>query len=296
MPFVGELSALAAAALWAMSSFLIAAISSKIGSIQTNIGRMMVAMIFFLVAIRVCHLSLSLSSAQMTYLVFSAVVGIVLGDTFLFKAFQQIGARISMLIMSISPAIAALLAYIFLGETLSLFGIIGMVVTLIGITIVVSEKRQPGPAQPRVTGIGMFCAFVGALGQGGGIVLVKFAFLEGQINGMVAAFIRIVVAVLLLIPMTIFLKQCHNPLPILWQEKKIALFLVIVAFFGTFLGITLSLFAVAYAKVGIASTLIATSPVLMLPMGKIASKERLSWKAIGGAFLAVGGVAILFLI
>ena len=67
------------------------------------------------------------------------------------------------------------------------------------------------------------------------------------------------------------------------------------AFFGAFLGITLSLFAVKYAAAGVASILMATSPVLMLPMVKFAYHEQLSWKAISGAMLAVGGVALLFL-
>ncbi|PIE32884.1 EamA family transporter [candidate division KSB3 bacterium] len=297
MPFLGEFSALATAALWATSSFLIASVAAKVGSVQANIGRMFVSLVFFLIAIYVFHLPLDLSAKQFTFLVLSALVGIVFGDTFLFKAFQQVGARVSMLIMSIAPAIAAILAYIFLGETLSWFGIFGILITLLGIAIVVLEKKSTGCDRfGRVTTSGLICAFFGALGQGGGVVLVKVAFLDGPINGIVAAGIRIAAALLLFVPLMVPLKQFHNPLPIVRQGKKIILFLVISSFFGTFLGVTLSQLAVAYAKVGIASTLIATSPVLMLPIARIVFKEDLSWKASGGAFLAVGGVAILFLV
>jgi drug/metabolite transporter (DMT)-like permease len=67
------------------------------------------------------------------------------------------------------------------------------------------------------------------------------------------------------------------------------------AFLGPYLGVTLSLVAISYTKVGIAATLMATVPIMMLPLVKYIQKEVLSWRAIVGAFAAVGGVAILFL-
>ena len=296
MPFIGELSALSAATLWAGSSMIIAALSSKIGPVQTNIGRMVVSMIFFVSTILLFKLPLALSSTQVWYLVLSAIVGIVFGDSFLFKAFQQIGARISMLIMALAPAIATLLAYIFLGEAPPRWGIIGIFLTLGGVALVVFERREPMSSRYTITKFGIMCGFLGALGQGGGIIFVKLAFLEGPIHGVVAAFIRISVAVMFLLPATALMQQhFRNPFPILRSNKRIAAYLLVTAFFGTYLGITLSLIAVAHTEVGVASTLIATSPVLMLPMVKIVYKETLSWKAVAGAFVAVSGVAILFL-
>ena len=296
MPFLGEISALITASLWAGSSLFIAGISSKIGSVQTNIGRMLVSLVFFLFSIFAFRLPLSINSKQMGYLVLSAVVGIVFGDTFLFKAFQLIGARVSMLIMSLSPAISAVLAYIFLGETLSLWGVAGIAVTLGGIALVVCERSAPVPGKERLSTFGILCAFLGAFGQGGGVIFTKLVFLEGPIHGVVASFLRISIALLFLLPAAMFVQKVPNPIPRLLQEKKISFYLLIVAFFGTFGGVTLSLIAVAYAKVAIASTLTFTSPVLMLPMVGIVYRERLSLKAICGAFISVAGVAILFLL
>ena len=296
MSFFGELCALITATVWAGTSILIAAVSSKIGSIQTNIGRMLLSTIFFVSSILVFRLPVTVSSKQLLYLGLSALVGIVFGDTFLFKAFHQIGARLSMLIMALSPAIGAGLAYIFLGETLSGWGVVGIVVTLCGIALVVLERSAPVPGGGRVTTFGLLCAFLGAFGQGTGVVFTKLVFLEGPINGIVATFLRISMALLFLLPMAIFVQRIPNPIPLLRREKRIFFFLLSIAFFGTFGGVTLSMLAVAYAKVGIASTLISTSPVLMLPMVKVVYRERLSWKAIGGACIAVTGVAMLFLL
>lgn len=294
MPFIGEFSALGAALLWAATSMIFAKVTVKIGSVQANISRMIVGIILFVISIIVFRLPLDLSRTQIQFLFLSAMLGLVFGDTFLFKAFQTIGARLSMLIMSLAPAIAAILAYLFLGETLSIWGIFGIFITLCGVSLVVFERTGPVPAYT-LTKIGVIYALLGALGQGSGLIFAKMAFAEGPIHGMVASCIRIASAVIVLLPLSLLSGRRVNPLNVLKQDRTIFIYLLTASVFGVYLGITLSLVAVAYAKVGIASTLIATSPVLMLPMVRFVHREPLSWKAVVGAFIAVTGVAILFL-
>ena len=64
--------------------------------------------------------------------------------------------------------------------------------------------------------------------------------------------------------------------------------------FGPFLGISFSLIAVKHTKVGIAATIMALVPILMLPLVRFIYEEKLTWRAIIGAFLAFVGVALLF--
>jgi len=295
MSFLGELSALSAAGLWAGTSLIFASVTAKISPVQVNINRMAFAVCLFFFSIFTLHIPIQLSRTQVVNLVLSGIVGLVFGDTFLFKAFQQIGARISMLIMSLAPAISAVLAYIFLQEFLSLWAIVGMIVTLGGIALVVLERTAPVTARYPITKIGLWCALLGALGQGGGVVLAKKAFMEGPIHGLVAALIRISAALIILIPAALATGRYPNPIKFFAHRRRILLLLVVGSVFGTYFGITLSLVAVACTKVGIASTLMATSPVMMLPLVRIVHKEILSWKAIVGACVAVGGVAMLFL-
>lgn len=295
MPFIGELSALLAATSWAATSMIYEAVTPKIGSVNANISRMLIGTVLFVVSIILFNIQISLSSTQVWNLVISALLGLVLGDTFLFKAFQQIGARISMLVMTLAPAIAAVLAYIFLGETLSFWGTFGILLTLCGIVIVVLERTDPIFARHKITKIGLLYPFLGAVGQGTGVIFVKMAFAEGPIHGFVAACLRISVAVLILLPPAAITGYYPNPIKMLTQNRRVFVYLLIGSVFGVYLGLTLSLVAVAYAKVGIASTLTASSPVVMLPLVRIVHKEILSWKAIVGAFVAVAGVAILFL-
>jgi len=97
-------------------------------------------------------IDIHISASQLRNLAISGIIGLVLGDTFLFKCYEIIGARLGMLVMSVAPAISALLAYLLLGEVLSAIAVFGMAVTLFGIALVVLERarnRKPLPAASR---------------------------------------------------------------------------------------------------------------------------------------------------
>jgi drug/metabolite transporter (DMT)-like permease len=293
--FTGELAALAAALLWSTSSFVFTEASIRIGSIQLNISRMILAALLLLVTFVVFGIDFSLSNQQVFYLTVSGLVGLSLGDTFLFKAFQSAGPRVSMLLMSFNPAIAAILAFFILNETLSAYSILGMGITLTGISIVILEKPVGENNKFRVTKLGIIYGFLAAAGQGTGLVFAKFAFSFGEIHPLIATFVRIVAAVVMMFPLAVIIKKYKNPFKLFYRDRKSLGLVALGSVIGPYLGITFSFIAVIYTKVGIASTLMATVPILMLPMSKFYYKEKLSWKAILGAFIAVTGVGILFL-
>ena len=267
----------------------------RIGSVQVNVARLVIAAVMLIATIVAANLSIRLSFGQYAYLSISGCIGLVFGDTFLFKSFHVNGARISMLIMSLAPAISAILAYIILGEMLSAWGIIGIIVTTAGIVLVVVSNQQSDYTKVKLTRIGLLYGFLGALGQGAGLVFARLAFVEGDINGFVATFVRIAASLIVLLPLTLMTGRIKDPVGVFRKDKRALMLTIGGAIFGPYLGITFSLIAIMYTKVGIAATLIATVPILMLPLVRIIYKERLSWHAVVGACVAVGGVAILFL-
>ena len=295
MPYLGELSALLTALLWSGSSLAFSAAVVRVGSVQVNVTRLIMACVLLGVTVIVMGFEVHLSGTQVINLCLSGLAGLVLGDSFLFKAYQEVGARISMLIMSIAPAMSALLAYTMLGESLSLLGIVGIAVTLSGIALVVAERSSPdGPTHPQRRS-GVVLAFLAALGQAVGLIFAKRAFLEADLNAMVATLVRIAFAVVVLLPIAAATRRYRNPVAVYSRDPGALGFTALGALFGPFLGITFSLLAVANTKVGIAATLMALPPIIMLPMVKVFLKEVLSWKAIVGAIVSVAGVAILFL-
>jgi drug/metabolite transporter (DMT)-like permease len=295
MSFLGELSALLTACLWSISAMLNTSASRRVGSYYVNSTRLVLAALFLLPTIFFLGLDVNLSRAQYVYLALSGVIGLTLGDTFLFKAFQEIGARISMLIMSAAPAIAALLAFGVLDETLSLLGVFGIVVTLIGIAVVVLDRSGNNSERTTITSRGLLLAFLAAIGQGTGLILAKLAFRESPVNGFVATEVRIVSALVFLLPMLYLSGRIRNPVQAFSKDKRALLFTSLGALLGSFLGISFSLIAIEHTKVGIAATIMAMVPILMLPLVRIFYKEKLAWRAIVGAFVAVIGVAMLFL-
>lgn len=294
MYLFGELFALLTAFLWSGSSIAFSAAARRIGSVQLNVDRLIFATIILFLTIVVLQIEYTVSSKQIIYLIISGIIGLVVGDSFLFRAYEQIGARYSMVIMATSPALTAILAFIFLGEVISILGIFGMLITLSGIFLVVSGKKEVN-AKYHLTASGIFNGFMGSLGQAGGLIFAKFAFEEGELHSFVATFIRIFSSTIILFCITLLIRKYKNPFKLYKENKKALTTTLAGTILGPYLGITFSLVAITYAKMGIAATLMSTMPILMLPLVKWVEKEKLTWRAISGAVLAVLGVAILFL-
>ncbi len=294
MPLIGEICGLLTAVCWSGSSLAFSAATLRVGPIRLNVTRLIFAAALLSVAVVMSGGDIHLSSSQFRNLIVSGIIGLVIGDTFLFKSYEIVGARMGMLIMSVAPAISALLAYFLLGEILTWIAVIGMIVTLLGIAIVVLERRETitGKRSRHVQGI--VFGFLAAAGQGAVLVLAKMAFNEGPINGFVATLVRIVSSTMVIWPLAWIAGKYDNAYSIYRKDRKALLLTLLGSFLGPFLGITLSLISVANTTVGIAATLMATVPILMLPLVKYIQKDHVSWRAILGATIAVAGVAILF--
>jgi len=253
------------------------------------------ASIIIIFIIAIFGISLTLTFNQVTNLVISAIFGLVLGDSFLFKSFQLIGARLGVIMMALVPVLSSVLAFFFLNEVISYLGMFGMLLTILGILIVVIEKNQNTDNNISTNKIGIFYGFLGALGQASGLIFAKFAFQGGDLNGFSASFIRLFSASLIILPLAATFRRYKNPVRIYSKDSYSRKVILIGTIFGPVLGITLSLVAIEYTKVGIASTLMATMPIIMLPISRFYFKEKLEWKAVIGAFVAVVGAAIIFL-
>lgn len=293
MNYIGEFSALLTAFLWSGTSLAFSSAAKKIGPFQLNIDRMILASAFLITTILIMGYSIQLTRLQYFYLVLSGVIGLIFGDSFLFKSFQLIGARISMLLMALSPGMSAILAFVFLDERITPLGLLGITITISGIALVVLEKGSD--SKFKISGLGILYGLLGAMGQAGGLIFAKFAFEEGHIAGFVATFIRIISSVIILLPVLLILKRYKNPYKIFYENKSAFGATLIGTILGPFLGITFSLIAIENTKVGIAATLMSTMPIIMLPMLKYIYKEKLSWRSTTGAIVAVIGVALIFL-
>lgn len=225
----------------------------------------------------------------------SGFVGLVLGDAFLFQAFIWIGPRLSMLMMSLAPVIATLVAWIFLGERLSVGEIGGIFLTLLGIAWVVLEGNHKNHHNNRDYVKGILFGFGAATGQALGLVLAKNG-LGGDFSPISGNLIRMLTAMILLWGITILQRQARNTIIKITTTPEALRFVIVGVITGPFLGVSLSLFAIQQTEIGIASTLMALPPIFLLPISFVYFKERFGWRVIAGTFVAIAGVALLFLV
>lgn len=306
MPYLGEISALITSLSFAFTATFFTFAGRLVGSGVVNRTRLLLGMGMLLLA----HLLLfgtlfpQATASQWLWLSLSGVIGLTLGDAFLFQAFLWIGARLSMLMMSLAPVLAALLAWLFLGETLTGGQIAGIILTIGGVAWVIAEQnglarhREPPTASqsphPNYK-LGLLFGLGAATGQAVGLILSKkglandFPALSGNVIRMLAASSSIWLYAL-------YRKQGRETAQ-QWRAHPRALPLILGgAIFGPLIGVSFSLLAVQKTEVGIASTLIALTPIFMLPIGAVVFKEKFGWQAIAGTVLAMVGVALLFLV
>ncbi len=292
----GELAALATAGCWTVSALAFTAAANRFGSLALNIIRLGMAFLFFIVlgwAARGLPLPTDATAHNWLWLGISGLVGFTLGDLCLFRAFVLMGPRLTMLMMSLVPMIAALTSWAALGEGMTARGIGGMALTIAGVAWVVLERRPAELNQPaRASTAGILLALGAAAGQAAGLVLSKIG-MEGY-DPFASTQIR-TTAGLAGFAVLFFVLRAWPRLASAVRNRAGMAYAALGACFGPFIGVSLSLMAVRYARVGVAATIMSIVPILIIPFMILIYKERVSVRAAAGAALAVAGVALLFL-
>jgi len=291
----GEIAALATAVCWSFTSIFFTVSGSRIGSVNVNRLRLLFAFVFLSISNYLIAGSLFAFDAgydRWFWLGFSGIVGFVLGDAALFEAFIVVGTRISMLLMSLVPIMSALFAWIFLGETLDIIEISAIVLTVGGIAWVVADKnRDKTWVKGKKLVWGITLGIGGALGQTFGLILSKKG-LEGGYPALSGNLIRVSVAVVVIWLITIIRGNAPKAFRSL-KDKKAFGVLTMGAMFGPFIGVWLSLVSIKYARIGVASTLMATVPILLIPLTHWIFKDKVTIGSVIGTIIAIAGVALL---
>ena len=294
---IGEIYALLAAVCWTVTAMSFESAGKKVGSLSVNLLRLVIALFFFSIygaAVRGHALPVDAGMFTWKWLGMSALIGFCIGDLCLFRAFVLVGSRISMLIMSAVPPITALFGLFVLNETLSSLAWLGMFLTVSGIVMAVTHrngnvgtdlKQAPKPVK------GLLYALGGAAGQALGLVLSKVGM--GSYDAVAATHIRVIVGTAGFAVIFTATRRWKTALQAL-RHRRAMNRILLGSFFGPFLGVSFSLAAVKYTDAGIASTIMAIVPVLIIPPAIIVFKEKVTLPEIGGACIAVLGVALMF--
>ena len=290
--YLGELAALIAALLWAVSSVVYSRVGLKIPPLQLNFYKGIIAIALIVVTLILQGMTFrDISWFNLVLLAFSGVIGIGLGDTAYFSALNSLGARRTLLLETASPPIGGLLAFLFIGETLSYLAWCGILLTGIGIAWVISERNPSNNLT--VSPMGIMWGILAAIAQALGAVISRFALINSDIDPLSSTLIRLIGG-LIIVALLLCFNRDRQPIKVT-QKQLISSFGIIAAAatMGTYLGIWLQQVSLKFAPTGIAQTFLATSPLFILPIVALQG-EKISWRAILGAIISLSGIALMF--
>ena len=295
--YLGELAALATAFCWSTTAIFFSYSGRRIGSHVVNRSRLIFALLFIALSHLVLEgtlFPLGVEPFRWGWLGVSSVLGLVLGDTFLFYAYVLIGPRLSMLMMSLVPIINTVAGRVLFQETISGFELGGILLAVAGVAWVVTEPRVEGTVvENKQYGRGLLAALAGALGQATNLIAAKYG-LVGDFPPVSATLIRLLVAVIVLWGLAALRGEAGATVR-KWRDRKSFWAMMGGTISGPFLGIWLSMVAVQLARLGIASTLMALPPVILIPVEYIVYRTRVSARGLVGTVVAIGGVALILL-
>lgn len=287
---LGGFAALISAGAWAFSSILFRKLGDEISPLGMNLGKCVIGTLYLGVVVFFVGIA-PVSSRAFLFLGASGLLGIACGDTFFFKALIYLGPRLTLLLETLGPAVTIVLAVIFLRERPSPLAWTGILLTLAGISWVLwedSSKEKNG--KDRIAGIKYAILFL--LCNSIGIILAKIGV--AAVPTLQATFIRLFWGLIGLSVWGYATGQIKKWL-VPFNNRGLLKFIFFAAFVAIFGGFWLSLLALKYIDVSIATILSSTTPLFILPMSAFILKEKISMHKIIGAVVAVAGVVLVFL-
>ena len=298
MTLIGELAALATSFFFALTSIIFTSTGRSVGSQVTNRIRLLFALVYLIILNTILFrepLPFSAESSRWMWLSLSGVIGLSLGDTFFFQSLTSLGPRLGSLLLSLAPIFGSVIAWVFFGETLTPLQITGIVLALAGIGWVVMSHEEPPDTPHGHTRRGVIFGVLAGFCQAMGLVLSKQGMF-GDFGPFQANAIRMLAAVLFIWIWTLIEGKAGATFTALREKPRVIGLIALGALVGPLLGVSASLLAVQHAEIGVASTLMALPPVIVLPISYFVFKEKIGWQAVAGTVLAIIGVAILFLV
>lgn len=304
MNYLGEFISIGVAFSWTATALLSEFGSKRLGNLTLNVLRMALALLFSVVLFWLIVGSPFPSIGSMEacgWMLLSGLVGYVIGDFCLFQCYIIIGSRYGQLFMTLAPLAAALMAWVTLGQQMVPMSIVAMFITLIGISISVLGRGEHHKVSLKLPLNGVLYAIGAALCQGIGLVLSKIGMDHYEPGAMPdwlipfsANFLRCVAGIIGF-SILLYFREGFTPLREALHDRKGMAVATATTIFGPFVGVGFSLMAVQYTSAGIASTLMALTPIIIILPSYWLFHQKITWRSVIGAVISVLGVSLFFL-
>jgi drug/metabolite transporter (DMT)-like permease len=292
---------------WTLGIFPFTEAARRIGSHSLNQFRLLLAMSFIAITgfIFYHEAFIAIFSSQYSkawlWLGISGIVGLTIGDFFAFEMFKILGARTGSVLTTFAPAAALITGGLLINERISVIGIFGIMLTILGVNFVSFGKREREKIPDLghgSTAYGIITGILAALCQGAGLVLAKKGLIEQgtlhQLEPIPANFIRLSCAAGSLLLFWLSrgkLKEIF--LPVIENRNNGLKFAVGGTFFGPTMGVSLSLYTITLLDPSVAQTIFSLVPAFAFLLSAAFYKDKITFQSILGLAIAISGVMIL---
>ena len=287
--------AIGAAAIWSMVALSATRIVRYFVSYNYNLLRLLGIIFFLFPYVYINWESIYFNQSIFSAIVLSSIIGIIIGDTFLFICLKRLGPRRQALLFSMQIPFTIILAEIFLQTLPSLIELIGCFLIFLGILIAIQfNKTIPDDDLENIQGnkyAGLFAGIGLALCQSIGIILMKPAL--QSTDPIVVSYLRVIVAAVIMFGSLFFIK--NNQLWERMKNLKKTFFSIFLGFMGMGVGMTMLIIALKNGNPGVISTLSSTMPIMIIPILWVVTKNYAGHLAVMGATLTCVGTGIIFL-
>jgi len=296
----GVFMGLLGAALFGFSNVVYKSQSNEIQPIAINTYKMWIALpvMAVLVLLLLYPTGFNVPLGAVPFLAASIIIGAGVGDLLYLTSQSRIGVSRAFPIAMTFPIITYFFSILILGEALLLTRLAGVILAILGISIITREQARQhqeipehaeGPSQRRLHLIGVLLAILAALSWASATVILQIG-LVGT-DPIDSNLIRILIGSLFLLPLFLIARRQGMPMPTMRATK----YVVIAGFFGMGIGSILYVNAVFFTGAAVTSVIAATAPLFALPFTIVFLKERVTLLILLGTILTISGVWLVVL-
>lgn len=304
---VGVALAVSTSVMWAISPMFMASVGRRIGSFPANLWRATIAAVV-LAGVVLPGWWLTVGTAGLGgigwatagWIVASGVLGMVVGDLFFYEALVLLGPRRAVKVNTLAPVVSLVAGWAFQGEALTGWALLGAGL-VIGAVVYATfanvdaahgkENREPG----RMTPAGVACGVGSAVCIALGSVLMREAYKAapgGQLDSILATTIRVSVAAAMLWCWPVVRGRAGEMIRLV-KDGSVRRRLAVGTFFGALAGMVCYVSALKYSPAGLVSTIVATSPLVVIPLVAVRYHVRVGWGIVIAGVVAVVGVGMI---
>ena len=294
--WMGEIASMGSAFTWAASVMLYRRYGGHLSATWLTFYKGLVAIVFFALGIWLSRGWMEVSSAGITMLAVSGIVGIIVGDSAFFMALPKIGGALTSSIQCIAPPLSAIGAWLFLGQNLSPLHALGLLVSSVGVAAMVWFERRSTAInpEPKSFSLGVLFAVLAAVCQAGGVLLSRDA-LEG-LPSMQGAALRIWFPVVVLgIYEWSRAGGTLNHFARATLKVKYIKQITLASFLGTFVGLIFMVYGMTHAPVGIALGLTSTYPLWIVVFDVVVFGHRMRKSSVASLICSIIGIFMMVL-